>query len=173
MGRPRSPLRHGRRTDVSWRGLIARGNDYFDQSWRSIWFQPVLYLFLFGAGIRLAVNQTEPPPFTQVIAADGFYELWLALLVGSPPAAAVSWWLIFTRRGRFRYAGMWLRLSADLGVFVTLLTYHLAVIAGNPATESRIFSRYVVGAVMLFTVELIVRDVWALAVVEARARVRR
>mgnify|MGYP003442067022 FL=1 len=65
---------------------------------------------------------------------------------------------------------MWFRFAADIGVFVMILSYHITVVIVNPSNESRIFSRYVVAAAMVFVLGLIVRDAWALVINSIKAR---
>lgn len=154
-----------------WRRAVDQGDLYYDKDWRTVVFQPLLYFFVFGASVRLAfVTTFEPIHVHAVLPNAPFgYALWLALgIVG--PILALHSWLFIRHGGRLRIMGMWLRFSADVSVFTCLLTYHLAAVLTYAPTESRIFSRYVIGAVMIFVVELIVRDVWALRLVEQRAR---
>jgi len=76
---------------------MIRANEFFSKPWRLMAFQPVLYLFVFGASVRLWTNHSEPPAFKEAIAdhllhpghggdADcfHFYGIWLFLGVSSP-----------------------------------------------------------------------------------------
>lgn len=91
-------------------------------------------------------------------------------MLGCPPLFVLAWWLI-ARSGRLTLAGMWLRLAADLGILTALVTWHVATVAGRipTHTESRIVSRYIVGATLVFVVALVIRDIWDLVKVERLA----
>lgn len=66
---------------------------------------------------------------------------------------------------------MWFRLASDIGIFTVLLSFHLTVVLSiPPASEARIFSRYIVAASLLFSLGLVIRDVWALMLTERVAR---
>lgn len=152
------------------RELLERGNIYFNKRWPLIAFQPILYFFVFGATLRLAYLQSPPPAF-DVIIYDNFYIVWLSLGILSPVLSFISWFLIEKRTGRKRFMGMWLRLAADIGVFTTLITYHVttAFTRGAPISEAKIFSRYLLGACILFTFILIIRDMWTVYLTERLA----
>jgi hypothetical protein len=152
-----------------WRQFVAWGNIFFTRRWPIIAFQPILYLFLWGAFLRLAASPKVPASFAHVIS-DAYYQMWLGLGLVSPPLALLSWWLITHCRGLLRYRGMWFRLAADIGMFTSVLAYHLVVVLNNPVNESRMFSRYIVAACMVFMLTLIVRDMWALQLTEQVAR---
>lgn len=151
-----------------WRRL----NEYVrTRRWPLVPFQPILYLFTWGAALRLWDLQIEPPAFDEVFR-PGVYSLWLAMGVIGPPLALLSWVLIQKCGGRWRYVGMWTRLSADILVGTTLLTYHIVIVRnvlGQPITESCIFSRYMLGASIVFTIVLTLRDVWVIICTERLA----
>ena len=159
---------------MPWR-WVRRVNSYItESSWPAVRFQPILYFFLFGAALRLWREPSAPLNFDQVIT-PGFYEVWLGIGVGAPILSLLAWWLIHKRSGRARYVGMWTRTSADLLVFVYLLSFHIvsALHSVNPS-ESKIFTRYILGAAITFVITLIGRDVWALMITERIAwRIRR
>lgn len=148
---------------------IRRIDSYFGQDgWSLIAFQPILYLFILGAALRLWINQAEPPNFDKSIV-QGFYPVWLALGVTGPLLTLLSWFLIQKCRGRATFIGLWVRLSGDIQVFTVLLTYHITVVTTFQIDEARIFSRYVVGASIMFTIALIIRDLWVLFITERLA----
>ena len=149
------------------RRLIQR---YQADDWRPVFFQPVLALFMWGAALRLLVEQSAPPPFEKVVGV-WFYNVWLALGLICPLLILAAWFLI--RRGeRGIVMGMGLRLAGDIGLFTMLMSYHMTVVTIIPISETRLFSRYIVAAVMVFTLELIVRDILAMALVEQTWRRR-
>ena len=148
--------------------LIRWGNTFFDRPWRLLAFQPVLYFFIWGSAIRLTIDQ-DPPPNFAVTIAPGFYDVWLTLGAICPLIALLSWFLIQKCSGRKRFLGMWFRLSADLGILTTLFTYHIVNVFNDAPSESRIYGRYLQGAILIFTIGLVVRDVWTLVIVERLA----
>lgn len=156
-----------------WRRLIARADEYYDRDWRIVWFQPALYLFMFGVSIRLITFPGAQLSFANLNLPHSFYDAWLTMGLACPVMALISAFLIHAG-GRARVFGFGSRLAADIGMFTFLLSYHLAVIFTNPVTESRLVSRYVVAAAMVFMLEVILRDVWAIRINEKRtARIRR
>ena len=150
------------------RNLIVR---YQSDDWRPVFFQPVLAFFMFGAALRLLIEQSAPPPFEAVVGS-WFYNVWLMLGMLCPPMILSAWFLI-RHGGRATVMGMGLRLAGDIGLFTMLMAYHMTVVRLIPISETRLFSRYVVAAVMVFTLELVVRDLLAMAVVERTWRKRR
>jgi hypothetical protein len=51
---------------------------------------------------------------------------WAVLAVASPVASWVAWWMIRHRQGRWRVAGFWVRLGADIGMATALGSFLLA-----------------------------------------------
>lgn len=152
--------------------LLTRLDGYFtSRSWPIIPFQPILYGFIFGAAVRLWVDPSPPPAFDDVIV-HGFYAAWLVMGIFGPVLSLLAWLMVTIGSGRLRFIGMWARLSADISVGTVLMTYHLVIVhnvLGGPVSESKIFACYMVGATLLFTVFLVIRDVWVLAATEREA----
>ena len=147
---------------------VKRSNAYLtSDTWPAVRFQPMLYLFIWGATIRLALNKSEPPRF-DVIAHD-FYVVWLTLGIVGPMLELLAWWLIQKRAGRWRFMGMWLRLSADIQVATVMVSYHLVGVLDRNPSEAKIFARYMSSVAMLFVVVLVVRDIWTLVLTERMA----
>lgn len=132
-------------------------------------FQPVLYFFIFGASIRLLIQDGQPPYFHMFIGYS-FYGVWLGLCLGGPMLALVAFVFIRKFKRKFAYVGLWLRLSADIAVFTSVLTYHIASLYSAPYTESVIFGRYIIGATLVFLLLLLVRDCWILTLTEKLAK---
>jgi hypothetical protein len=141
-------------------------NKYFAKSWRIMAYQPVLYVFIFAASVRLWHNDSPPPKFDYI--ARNFYDIWLILGIVSPIVALIAWICVQKRTGRAVFIGMWVRLAADIGIMTNLLSYHLATISDG-RSEATIFSRYLMGATMFFVLTLIVRDLWAIYIMEKLA----
>ena len=90
-------------------------------------FQPILYFFLWAAAVPITFNDERIPdiPFRQVLA--GWAEtMWDILAIGCPPLALIAWVMITHLRPRIKLCGHWLRLTADFGMVIALLTYHIA-----------------------------------------------
>ena len=134
---------------------------------------PVVYLFAFGGGVRILATSSGPPIQFEVWPGHWAEPAWGAMIVLCPLMAVAAWWLIErSRRPWSSLAGLWLRLGADTGLFAALMTFHIATVltyvSGN--SESRIMSRYMVGAVLVFVFAAVVRDMWVLAITERLAK---
>lgn len=147
------------------------------RGWHRVPFQPVLFLFAWGAVARVAWTEETPINFDEVFTTYTGYA-WVALGLLCPPLALFSWWLI--RHCRWRkaaLAGMWVRFAADVGQLSVLAIYHvvtaLADYNRHVYGEDRVVGRYLVGACLLFSLLLVIRDVWALVVTERISRVIR
>lgn len=149
---------------------IRRIDTYFGQDgWSLIAFQPILYFFVCGAAIRLWANTSDVPLNFDDVVVCGFYPVWIAMGALGPIQALLSWYLIQKCRGTATFIGMWVRLGADIQVFTVILTYHIQATM-RAGTESMIFSRYMVGACMLFVIGLVIRDIWVLVITERLAK---
>lgn len=139
--------------------------------WHRVPFQPILYLFLWSAAVRIIFVDGEPIPFQRYLTpwAD---IAWNVISLTCPPLALLSWWMLTQCRfARVTLAGLWVRLAADFGQFVGLLTFHVAsAFTLTERTESHIYARYAVAACMAFTLTLVLRDLWAIAVMDRLAR---
>ena len=173
---PLNTNRRGLSLDVPKRvKVIAWLNKYFiGKEWPLIPFQPILYLFIWAAAIRLWANPNSPPNFENTIvdghdAADTFYAMWLAMGVFGPVLSLCSWIMITKMSGRVRFIGLWARSASDLMVFTNLLTFHVAAALTDGFAETRIFSRYLQGALVIFVFTLVVRDIWTLVLTERLA----
>lgn len=155
--------------------LIHWGNRFFDKSWRIIAFQPVLYLILWAAAIRLGLDHDDRQLSFDAIAPTGFYGVWITMGIICPMTSLLSWFLIQKRYGRQRFIGVWLRLASDVGVLTTIVAYHAAVIMmilddNDIDDEQYIYARYLQSATILFVAMLVIRDVWSLVIIERLAR---
>lgn len=146
-----------------------RLDGYFRSDWPLVPFQPILYFFLFGVAVRLWINQTEPINFDSI--SPGIYGIWIGLGVVCPMLSLLSFYCIEKCSGIWRYRGMWFRLAADSGIFFYLLAFHISSVTNLKANEIRIFSRYCIGAILIFVLLLVVRDIWALRENEKTARI--
>lgn len=140
------------------------GRTFAPGAWHRVAFQPILFAFAWSASVRIIVGDGQPVPFDEM--THGTAIGWSVLSLVSPPLALLSWWLLLhSRRPRAALVGMWTRLVADVGQFVALLVFHLATAfsEGWP-DEVHVYTRYIFAAAIGFVAVLIVRDVWALTV---------
>lgn len=155
--------------------FVAWGAQNFTGTgWHRVAFQPLLFLFAWAATARIVMTDEPPIPFRAVFHTY-VGNAWIGLGLLCPPLALLSWWLIRRcRRPGATLAGMWVRLGADVGQFTVLLIYHIVTavldLQARAQGESRVYARYVVAACLVFSLLLIVRDVWALVVTERISR---
>lgn len=161
---------------MTWK-WVRRTNTYLTvEKWPAIRFQPILYFVLWAAAIRLAVSPAAPPNFSEITTAPIFYDLWLAQGILYPTMALTAWFFIEKCSGLTRFVGMWLRLSADMGMLFVVGAFHVADMwdrAGHGdyfRAEAHIYTRYGWASVMLFLVALAIRDVWTIILTESLAR---
>lgn len=153
---------------VDW--FIKLGNRWFTQdAWHRVPFQPILYLMLWGAVLRIAVTNRDSPMNFENVISPSASTAWVVLGLGCPPLAGLAWWLI--KRCKWHkaaLAGLWIRLGADVGQLVALVAYHIVVVFTMPAvgTEARVYARYAVGACIMFVGVLVLRDIWSLVLTE-------
>ena len=161
---------------LAW--FLRLGERIFSQDpWHRVPFQPILYLMLWGAVLRMVTTDTDTPIPFSALYFENVEVLWGWLGLTCPPLALLAWWLITKCRWKKApLAGLWVRLGADVGQFIALLAYHIVVTFTGPhyATEGRVYARYVVGAALMFVALLVIRDLWAIALTERIAgRIRR
>lgn len=157
--------------------LAWGGRAFSPGAWHRAVFQPILYFFLWGATVRMLVSD-EHPPIRFDILAPWAATLWFVTSLTCPLLALLSWWLIaHCRLKRAALVALWIRFGADVGQLLALVTAHAATAltaSDVGASEGRVYSRYVLGASIVFVMLIVVRDVWALAATERLAwRIRR
>lgn len=131
-------------------------------TWHRVAFQPLLYLILWGAALRIVITDNVPIPFAEELSRVAEHA-WAVLSLICPPLALLAWWLMMrsTAAGA-ALAGLRIRLAADFGQFVAILVYHLATVFHAGAiglSETNLYARYIVVASMLFVAGLVVRDI--------------
>lgn len=151
--------------------LVAWINKYFiGKQWPLVPFQPILYLFIFSAAVRLWIDPDTPPAFGGIVVdeanADHFYDMWLLIGIMGPILSLVSWFMIAKGSGKTRFVGLWARFASDIMVATTITAYHITAAIVDNDSESRVYARYVQGGVLFFVLCLIVRDVWTLILTE-------
>jgi len=153
--------------------FIAWGNRLFSPDpFHWVMFQPILYTFLWAGLIRIAFGDAQAPIPFEVIS-PWLYSAWIVVGGISAPLGLLSWYLIVKSKRQYSsLLGVYFRLGADMGMFLFLLSFHLARIKCNLCgeLETTVFSRYLTGAVLTYIVILLVRDVWAIVSVDVLAR---
>jgi len=152
------------------RSVVCRAYDRITQPRFSV--RPVVHFMWWGQALRLIFSDGDAlgPMTVETKFGHAMVEFWLGLSLGSPLMALLAWFLATRFSGRARYFGIRLKLLADVGLFTSLLTYHLSVVLVNPATGSRIPSRYLVGAILLIVLALVLGDLREVGRIERRAK---
>lgn len=143
---------------------------FLDSHWGIVPFTPFLYLFVWGATLRIILEDLKPPRFINF--GPLVYHMWATINLTGPPLLIIIWFLIY-KGGRRRVLGLWMRMGVDTMMFTAMATYHVAdglYARHSEITETHLFSRYLTGAVLFFILFLILRDWSAIAVNLYKAR---
>ena len=135
-------------------------------------YEPIMYLFLWGAALRIVfTDDLATIPFREVLPLWA-EAAWSITSLVSPILAFLAYWLMFksTAHGS-SLAGLWIRLTADTGQFIALITFHLATASNDRLNESLLYGRYISAGTILFIFCTIVRDVWSLTLTHKLAGV--
>ena len=135
-----------------------------DTPWPHVPAAAACYLFLFIAAVHVVVS---PRPDSMGLGLVGVpYLGWAVLALASPVASLVAWWMIRHRQGRWRVAGFWVRLGADVGMFAALGSFLLArsLLYHGYIPDAPLFGIIAMCGILATTVMLIGRDVAALVI---------
>ncbi|MBX3327829.1 MAG: hypothetical protein KF682_18200, partial [Nitrospira sp.] len=148
---------------------------YLEDHWGLVPFTPILYLFIWGATIRIILENLRPIRFENI--GPHIYETWCGINIFAPILMLFVWVMMY-KGGKARVLGLWLRLGTDAALFSAMLTYHIAdgryPNPGAKVSENHLFARYLVASILIFMLTLIIRDWWAIAVNVYKAnRIRR
>jgi len=144
-----------------------------NSAWHTVPFAPILYLFLWGAVLRIVWDDSVPAPFEQTLTRPA-ETAWITLGLVSPVAALAAWWLIMRSTWkRSSLVGLWLRLAANVGMVTAVTSFHIADglrswRMGEDAAD--FYSRYIAAGVMVFLFLALLRDVWALVLTDRLAK---
>lgn len=125
---------------------------FFDELWRLIPAQPILFPFFFVSGLLALAF----PPASHLIAT-----VWVALSVTSPVLVLLAWWMITYQHGFMRYWGMWIRTVGDVGQTVALI---VAIVLWWSVVPPPLV--VILFGIAVFVGVLVVRDLLALWLVE-------
>ena len=133
--------------------------------WPVIRYQPILFLFLWIGTFHVVL----PGGGNASINALGgiAWVIWLVTGFACPPLLLLSWWLIDKQQGRWRYRGMWIRLSADMGELGVIFTFLWArLLSNDPPNDARVYGWIAITSMAVFMVFLVGRDIVMLSTVE-------
>lgn len=158
---------------------ILRGRKvsaWFVAPWRVVPAQPVLYLFIWIAGLHvIATPNNTQIGFSEAGLDERVYHWWNALILASPVMVAAAYVLIFHTHGHLRIAGLWVRLGGDVGVvsaLAALIWTRILILAPEPNQigDGLLFSLIALTGVTVFVAMLVVRDVGAIILLERLSR---
>lgn len=140
---------------------------WFVAPWRLVPAQPVLYLFIWIAGLHvIATPNNTQIGFSEAGLDERVYHWWNALILASPVMVAAAYVLIFHTHGHLRIAGLWVRLGGDVGVvsaLAALIWTRILILAPGPnQIGDSLFSLIALTGVTVFVAMLVVRDVGAI-----------
>lgn len=136
--------------------------------WRRVSFQPMLYLFLFlGAIFILFFGDPFAQP-SDYGEPDTLFLVWDGLGIICPPLALLSLWLIVRAPPKWKYIGFWTRLTADVGMLSSLMSYCVLRLSFG---DFHIIPIACLLAATLFVFHLVIRDIRTLREVEKLASV--
>lgn len=157
---------------VQLRTSISRG---FTTPWRVVPASPTLYVFVFVAGVHvIATTGNAELGFDEAGFVPAVYYWWNFLVVVSPFMVCLAYMLIRKAHGHARLWGFWLRLAGDFGTaaaVTAMVTTRLLILSPNTImSDAQLFSLIILCGVAVFMLELVVRDIGALVVMEKLAR---
>ena len=143
---------------------------WVDHPWPVIPYAPLFFLAAFVGRLVILAGGGEPIPFDHVLGVYG-YTIWLWLGIICPIMLGASWWMIFRKAGRWRYAGLWVRFGANMGMACALAGFILGYRESERYLLTRLDDAHLMALTLLasiwvFLVASVVRDVWVLALTE-------
>lgn len=159
-------LRH--RLTALLRQVRLRLEELFDQAWAIVPSQPILNAFIFIATVTVILIDVPPISFDRLGVGPWVFVTWCVLGLSGPLGVAISRQLILRCRGRKRLFGFWLRFASDTMLAVALAAYLVSRLL-TPNDDSTLYSLVIVTGVWLLQLLWIVRDVWALVLIERTA----
>jgi hypothetical protein len=148
---------------------------WFTTPWRVVPASPILYVFVFVAGVHvIATTGNAELGFDEAGFVPVVYYWWNFLVVVSPFMVCLAYILIRKAHGHARLWGFWLRLAGDFGTaaaVTAMVTTRLLILSPNVImSDAQLFSLIILCGVAVFMLELVVRDIGALVVMEKLAR---
>lgn len=146
--------------------IFIRLRRLFDERWRLIPFQPILYLALWVNAIAMHFTPTHDVSASFAHIYTGWaHAAWMLLTLASPPLAVLSWVMIhngINDRVAFR-----LRLGSDIGMFCSTLAFFIARlhVFGPAPDDYRLEGTLLRSAVLVFVAGLVIRDIGKLMMI--------
>lgn len=159
-------LRH--RLITLLRQFRLRLEEMFDHAWAIVPSQPILNLFIFAATITVMAVDAPPISFERLGVGPWVFATWCVLGIAGPLGVLGSHQLILHCRGRKRLFGFWLRFACDTMLAVALAAYLVSRLL-TPNDDSTLYGLVIITGVWLLQLLWIVRDVWALVLIERTA----
>ena len=97
--------------------------------------------------------------------------VWLVSGLTAPPVGFASVWMLAFKTGLPRYLAIWLRMVADLGLSISLLTYLCSRFEAESLGWFGITADAIVFASAWFTLTLVVRDIRFIVATERLANI--
>lgn len=157
-----------RRVSLFVRRIRLQVEELFDQAWAVVPSQPVLNFFLFFATVAVIFIDTPPIAFERLGVGPWVFGAWCVLGLSGPVGVSISRQLILRCRGRKRLFGFWLRLAADVMLFLALSAYLSARFFVN-FDDALLYSQIVIGGIWVLQGIWVARDLWALILIERTA----
>lgn len=156
------------RVSLLVRRIRLQVEELFDQAWAVLPAQPLLTFFLFCATLAVIIIDAPAIAFERLVPGWWVFWAWCFLGLVGPVLLLISRHLIVRHRQHKRLFGFWLRTAADIMQSVALTAY-LAARVLVPSDDSAIYSLILIGGVWLLQMLWVIRDIWALVLIERTA----
>jgi len=148
--------------------LIMRVEHIFDQTWVIIPSQPILNVFIFLGTLMVILVDAPPISFEALMIGPWVFVAWCAMGTASPVGTAIAHHLIYRHQKKTRLFGFWLRAGSDIMMLLALTAYLVAKFL-SPFDDASVYSTSILIGVWIIQTLLVVRDLWALVLIERTA----
>lgn len=124
-------------------------------------FQGIFYFFVWGGAVRVALYPGPSIPLK--LLAPWAEKIWIITCLITPIIFFISWYLITKSKcNRSNYIGHGFRLGANIGMFLSILAFHVANRLEHDEirthSDTGIFIRYMIGAILIYLLILVIKD---------------
>lgn len=158
----------GSRFGKMFHRLVMRVEHIFDQTWVIIPSQPILNSFIFFGTLLVILVDAPPIYFEGLMIGHWVFIAWCAMGIASPIGTAIAHHLIYRYQKRTRLFGFWLRAGSDIMTLLALTAYIVARFL-SPFDDASVYSISILIGVWVIQTLLVVRDLWALVLIERTA----
>lgn len=148
--------------------LIVRVEQIFDQTWVIIPSQGVLNVFIFLGTLMVILVDAPPIYFEGLMIGHWVFIAWCIMGISSPVGTAIAHHLIYRYQKRTRLFGFWLRAGSDIMTLLALTAYIVARFL-SPFDDATVYSISILIGVWVIQTLLVIRDLWALVLIERTA----